>query len=142
MAKTLGIAQVLELASKAKKREDKIAVLRNNFSSTLADVIKIALHPGVKFLLPAGTPPYAVCDVPDQEFMLFREIKKMYLFLDGGGNHLSQMQREKLFIDMLQRLAPKDAELVIDMKDKRLPYGIDYALVTEAFPGILPPLES
>ncbi len=141
MAKTLGIAQVLELASKEKTREGTIRFLQDNFSSTLNDILILALHPGVRFLLPAGAPPYAVNDVTDQEFMLQREVKKLYLFVDGGGNHLTQMKREQMFMSMLENLAPKDAELIICVKDKTLPYGIDYDLVKEAFPNMLPDKE-
>jgi len=134
----LGIAKLLELASKEKTREAKIQFLRNNFSATLADVIKLAYHPAVKWLLPTGAPPYAINDLPEQDYMLFREIKKFYLFLDGGGNHLSQMKREQIFMDALGRLAPKDAELVIAMKDGLLPYGMTYDIMWEAFPDLIP----
>lgn len=134
----LGIAKVLELASKEKTREAKITFLRNNFSATLADVIKLAYHPAVKWLLPAGAPPYTINDLPEQDYMLFREIKKFYLFLDGGGNHLTQMKREQMFMDVLSKVSPKDAELILAMKDGYLPYDMTYDLVWEAFPDLLP----
>lgn len=138
MNKTPGIAQIFETASKIKSKDEKIAFLRQNFSTTMADVIKLAYHPAAVFLLPEGAPPYAPCDVEDQEHMLYREIRKMGYFLVGGGDHIKPMQREKIFIDMLQKLAPKDAELVIAMKDKKLPYGMTYELMYEAFPDLLP----
>lgn len=134
--KTLGIAQVLEMTSKQKNKQEKIAFLQNNFSSTLADLLILALHPAVKWLLPEGSPPYTPNDMEDQEFMMFRQVKKLYLFLDGGGNHLKQVQREKLFVDVLQSLAPKDAELLIAVKDKTLPYGLTGAFIREALPQL------
>lgn len=134
--KTLGIAQVLEMTSQQKTKQDKIAFLQANFSSTLADILIMALHPSVKWLLPEGTPPYTPTDMTEQEFMMFRQVKKLYLFLDGGGNHVKQLQREKLFIDMLQSLSPRDAELILCAKDKKLPYGLTYDLIAEALPQL------
>lgn len=134
--KTLGIAQVLEMTSQQKTKQDKIKFLQDNFSSTLADILILGLHPSVKWLLPEGAPPYTPNDLADQEFMMFRQVKKLYMFIDGGGNHIKQAQREKLFIDALQSLAPRDAELLLAIKDKTLPYGITYDLVREALPQL------
>lgn len=134
--KTLGIAQVLELTSKQKTKQEKIDFLRANFSSTLADILILGLHPSVTWLLPEGTPPYTPNDMAEQEYMMFRQVKKLGYFVDGGGNHLSQIQREKMFIDTLQSLAPRDAELLIAIKDKTLPYDITYDLVREALPQL------
>jgi hypothetical protein len=134
--KTLGIAQVLEMTSKQKTKQEKIAFLQANFSATLADVLILGLHPSVKWLLPEGAPPYNKNDMDNQEFVMFRQVKKLYMFLDGGGNHLKQLQREKIFVDVLQSLAPADAELLISIKDKKLPYGLTADLIREALPQL------
>lgn len=138
MSKQLGIAQILEITSQQKTKEEKVQFLRNNFSPTLADVLIIALNPNIKSLLPEGAPPYRVNDMEGQEHMMYREVRKFPLFLEGGGDHLNRLKRESLFIGVLESVAPKDAELVILMKDKQLPYGITKELVDEAFPDLLP----
>jgi hypothetical protein len=40
---------------------------------------------------------------------------------------------------MLERLDPKDAKLLLAIKDKHIPYpGITEDVIKEAFPGLLP----
>ena len=70
--------------------------------------------------------------------MLYSEARKFYLFVKDGHPGLTNLKRESLFITMLESVDPKDAELLIGMKDKKLPYkGINVAIVTEAFPGLI-----
>jgi hypothetical protein len=42
-----------------------------------------------------------------------------------------------LFINMLESLHPKDAELIIAAKDKKLPKGITKKVVNLAFPRLI-----
>jgi hypothetical protein len=139
--KQTGTADILELTSKQKTEKEKIRFLQENMTPTLSDIIKLAFHPGVHFLMPVGVPPYTANSTPDLEYVLPREAKKLYLFVDGGGNHLTQMKREMMFIEILERVTPKDAELLIAMKDKTLPYGITYEFILKCFPGFLPEKE-
>ena len=39
---------------------------------------------------------------------------------------------------MLESVHPKDAELLIDMINKKTPEGLSKPIVDEAFPGLLP----
>ena len=66
-------------------------------------------------------------------------IRKFYLYIEGGHASLTQLRREQLFIQMLESLHPKEAEVVIQVKDKKLNYrGLTYKLVKTTFPEILP----
>jgi hypothetical protein len=69
--------------------------------------------------------------------MLYREIKRMYLFLKGGNPNLSQMKREGLFIELLQSIPQEDAELILSVKDHEMPYDISESLIRDAFPDLL-----
>ena len=135
---TLGISEILEKASKLRKKEDKIKFLRDNNSPSLRLVLQFALHPNVHVLLPEGPAPYQRNDLADENFgMLYSEAKKLYLFCDGGNPNLSQTKREMLFIQMLETIHSKDADLLIAAKDKTLPYkGLNKQIVEEAFPDI------
>ena len=65
----------------------------------------------------------------------------MYLFLEGpaGNPNLKQLRREQLFIQMLESLHPLEADVLLQVKDKKLNYrGLTYKLVKETFPEILP----
>lgn len=139
--KTLGIGQILELTAQKKTTAEKVQFLRDNFSGTLADILIFAYHPQVKFLLPDGVPPYTPNDVANQEHMLFREVRKIPNLIDHPDNKLTQFQREKIYIDILQNVSPRDALLLIAIKDREAPYGIDESIIREAFPDLLPPKE-
>jgi hypothetical protein len=54
------------------------------------------------------------------------------------SERLSSVKREKLFLDMVETVHPRDAELIVTMINKQPPMkGITKKLVTEAFPDLL-----
>lgn len=134
----LSISEILEKASKLSKNQEKIEFLRQNYSQPLGMVVKYALDPNIKFVLPEGAPPYKPNDLTGQETRLYSEARKLYLFLDTCTKNLPKMRKEALFIEMLENVDPRDAKLLIDMKDKKLPYkGLTLKLIKEAFPGLI-----
>lgn len=134
----LGISEILIKASKLSKNQEKIEFLRQHYSQPLGTVIKYMLDPNVKFTLPEGAPPYKKNDLTGQETRLYSEVRKLYLFLEGCTKNLNKPRREALFIEMLENVDPNDAELLIAMKDKKLPYkGLSVKLIKEAYPGLI-----
>jgi hypothetical protein len=69
---------------------------------------------------------------------LRKEWTKLYNFVKGGNDSLSQLRRETMFINILELLHPKDAEILVLVKDKRLTekYNIPFPVVQEAYPDI------
>jgi hypothetical protein len=67
-----------------------------------------------------------------------KEYEMFYNFIRGGNNSLTSIRREMMFINMLQGLHPKEAEIVCLVKDKRLDqkYKITKDIVSEAYPDI------
>jgi hypothetical protein len=55
------------------------------------------------------------------------------MFLDGSGNHIHPAKREKLFVELLEILLPEDAQLLLDIKDKKLPKTINKKLYNKSF---------
>jgi hypothetical protein len=134
----LGLAEILKKASEFEKKQDKIDWLRNWDSVALRTVLKLAYDPRIKFQLPEGKPPFKLNDLPDLQSVLYSELRKMYLFLEGGHPTLKQTRREYLFIQMLENLDKEDADLIATIKDKKLPYkGITKKFVEEMYPGLL-----
>lgn len=134
----LGISEILIKASKLSKNQEKIEFLRQHYSQPLGTVIKYMLDPNVKFTLPEGAPPYKKNDLTGQETRLYSEVRKLYLFLEGCTKNLNKPRREALFIELLENVDPNDAELLIAMKDKKLPYkGLSVKLIKEAYPGLI-----
>jgi hypothetical protein len=74
--------------------------------------------------------------------MLYAEARRMYLFVKGGHPTLTQEKREKLFHDFLSNLSVDDAELMMCVKDKYLPYPtLTEDVIREIFPSLLPAKE-
>ena len=67
-----------------------------------------------------------------------KEFQKFYNFIRGGNNGLTSLRRETMFINILTGLHPREAEILILIKDKRLEdkYKITKEIVSEAYPDI------
>ena len=137
----LSIPLIFEDVAKANSFEARQKVLLENESTPLKELLKYAFHPDIKFVLPPGMPPYKTIGSPVEynPTYLYPNIRKFYLFVEGGHEGLTQLRREQLFIQILESLHPKEAEVVIQVKDKKLNYrGLTYKLVKKTFPEILP----
>jgi hypothetical protein len=134
----LGLGEILGKAAKMKTKEEKIAYLQKNDSRALQDIIQYALHPAITWDLPEGKPPYTPTPYLDQESMLYAEMRKLKLFVNGNGNNLPRTKFENLFIQLLESVAPKDAELLCMVKERKLPKGITPSLIEEIWPGLIP----
>ena len=134
----LGLAEILKKASDFEKKQEKIEWLYRNDSPALRAILKYAYDPKVKFILPDGAPPYKQNQLPDLQSVLYSELRKLYLFIEGGNPNLKQTRREYLFIQLLENLDKEDAELIVAVKDKKIPYkGITKKFVEEVYPGLL-----
>lgn len=133
------VAEILEEIAALKKKEDKITKLRENVSNmVMLKILQWTYDQRIKWLLPEGEVPYNPTKYLDQEGNLYNEARRLYLFVEGGNPNLKQIRREFLFIQLLETLSPKEAQLLASVKDKKLPYkGITEKLVQEAFPGLI-----
>ena len=135
------IPLIFEDVAAANSIKSRKKVLLENESKPLKEILKYAFHPDIKFALPPGKPPYKTIGSPDEynPTYLYPNIIKFYLYIEGGHDGLTQLRREQLFVQMLEGLHPKEAEVVIQIKDKKLNYrGLTYKLVKTTFPEILP----
>ena len=137
MQRTLAIAEILDLVKESKDVQTKVSLLRQYDSETLRYILELAFHPNVGWWLPEGAPPYKPCEVLDTEGRLYQEARTLPLYLYGNRPDLKQVQRENLFIGLLESLHPKDASLLIATKDKKVE-GLNIATINEAFPGLIP----
>lgn len=133
------ISSILKSCAEGKTVNDKVALLQQNASDPIFIILKYAFDPNIKFILPDGAPPYKPCEFLDQESRLYSELRRLYLFVEGGNPNLTKVKREYLFIQLLESIDKQDAELLVAVKDKKLPYkGLTSAVVKKAFPGLLP----
>jgi len=129
------LSEIFDEASKMKIKKERIEHLRKYSDLLMQRVVQGAYHPRVKWLLPSGSPPFKKAEPVGSEDAFHQELSRLYLFFEGGAPHLKQFQREKLFIDMLEKLHPDDAQVLINMKDKKIAYPfLTKNLFNEAFP--------
>ena len=133
------IYEVLELVEKTTKKEEKIKILKSNESWALKDVLRATYDDSIQFLLPGGKPPYT----PSQEgsipsTLLKQNVQFKYIVKGGPADKMLPVKRERIFINVLESVHPRDAELLIKMINKEsLGKGITKKLVQEAFPGLI-----
>jgi hypothetical protein len=132
------IFEIFEEASEKKTENEKIEYLRQyKDNNVLMTILAGAYYDGVKWNLPPGEPPYKPCDPVNAESFLYGEVRRLYLFCEGGPS-LTSLRRETLFIEMLESVHPKDALILLAIKDKKLPYkGITKSLIAKTFPGLV-----
>jgi len=160
------VFEVLELASKQRSNDKKVEVLKTYQHDSLKSIFIWNFDESVISMLPTGPVPYA--DAKDQNVYsgnlsdnlmkeavggesathqdlagngktsLRREYRNLYHYVKGGNNNLSMIRRETMFINLLQGLHPKEAEVLILTKDKNLSnkYKISIDNVKEAYPDI------
>jgi hypothetical protein len=137
----LSIPRIFEEVAAASSFGARKKVLLDNESNPLKELLKYAFHPDIKFALPSGAPPYKTVGSPDEynPTYLYPNIKKFYLYIEGGHDGLTALRREQLFVQMLEGLHPTEVNVVLQVKDKKLKFrGLTYKLVKDTFPEILP----
>ena len=132
--------EVLELVSEQKTDAKKIAVLKEYECDILKSLFIWNFDDSIISLLPEGKVPYKPNENPlgTDHSSLRREQRSLYNFVKGGNDQLSTIRRETIFIQMLEGLHPKEADIVIAVKDGALEdmYDISYEVVEEAYPDI------
>ena len=135
------MSEILELVHKQRSKAKKIEVLREYRDDALTAILIWNFDERVQSALPDGPVPYKPNDVPEgtDHTSLRREWKTLYHFIKGGNDSLSGLRRESMFVQMLEGLHPREAEIICLVKDKELSkkYKVTRAVVEEAFPDIV-----
>ena len=133
---TKALSTIIEEVEKQKTVEKQAKILQENSSKALKMIVGFAMDPTVKWLLPEGEPPHKpLVQSTDTEGRLIGDIRMLNYFVDSEeGRPIKQLRREQLFVQLLESVDPKDAKLLIRVKDKKL--KIKKEAVKIAFPGI------
>ena len=160
------VFEILELASKQRSNAKKVEVLKTYEHDSLKAVFIWNFDESVISLLPPGEVPYGNADeqsvysgtlsenlkkeayggesATGQDLdgrgrtSLRKEWQNLYHYVKGGNDSLTTIRREMMFINLLQGLHPKEAEVLILTKDKKLAdkYKITLENVKEAYPDV------
>jgi len=160
------VFEILELASKQKTKDKKIEILKTYEHPSIKTIFIWNFDESVISLLPDGDVPYG--DAQEQTVYsgtlsdnlkkesaggesatgqdldgrgrtsLRREYQNLYHYVKGGNSGLNNLRREMMFINLLRGLHPKEAEVLILTKDKKLStkYKITHEIVKDAYPDI------
>ena len=135
------IHEIFELASEQKTKAKRVAILKEYRDDSVTAVLIWNYDVKVVSAVPEGVVPFKQNDVPvgTDHTSLRREWKNLYHFIKGGNDSLSAIRRETMFIQLLEGLHPKEAEIICYIKDKDLKAlypKITLDVVKEAFPDI------
>ncbi len=136
------IHEILELVSEQRTKAKRVDILREYRDDSLTAVLIWNFDERVQSAVPAGQVPYEPNDVPvgTDHTSLRREWKTLYHFIKGGNPTLSNLRRETMFVQLLEGLHPKEAEIICLVKDKELESEypkVTLDIVKEAFPDIV-----
>jgi len=132
--------EVLELVNEQKTDAKKVAILKEYECDILKSLFIWNFDDSIISLLPEGKVPYKPNENPlgTDHSSLRREQRNLYMFVKGGNDALSTIRRETIFIQMLEGLHPKEADIIVAVKDGDLEdmYDVPFEVVEEAYPDI------
>lgn len=133
---------IYNVLEEVRNSTDKVKTLRDNNSQILQNILYLAYHPSVNFYFQEFPKEYQ----PDHEIpegmaysRLETEFKRIYLFIvhHPKSPPMHMAQREHLFVQFLEGLEHKEAEVILNMmrKDLQIP-GLTIEKLLEAFPNL------
>lgn len=140
LSNSLQVFEILEKASKLKSRDERIGMLRSNKIMPLLDVLRGTFDSTIQWNLPDGSPPYTPNQEDNAKSSLLKQHLNFKYFVKGlrESSSLPAVKRERMFIDLLESIDPRDAEIVISMINKKSPHkGLTKKLVQDAFPDLI-----
>ena len=138
------IYEVFDEFEAATNKQDKIEVLRKNYSKTLADVFSMAYHPDYQWLIDGMPEEYKTPTdtLPGLTFQqLSTELRRLYMFQKGNptAEKLTVQRRKELLLQILESIEPREAEVIIGIFRKDLGVsGLNYKFIKEVLPNLLP----
>jgi len=127
------VVEILKLVEETKGKQAKVDILKEYVDR--ADVkyaMKAAFDPRVEFTLPEGLPDNVVVGDPDTPVgamdmapeRFIRIYKRMQYWVKGGlANSTSkQSKQEEIFLNTLRSLEKSEAEFLLAIKDKTMPF--------------------
>ena len=136
------IHEILDLVSEQRAKAKRVEILKEYRDDSLTAILIWNFDERVQSAVPDGQVPYKENEVPvgTDHTSLRREWKQLYHFIKGGNDTLSSLRRESMFIQLLEGLHPKEAEIICLIKAKELEEvypKVTLDVVKQAFPDIV-----
>jgi len=132
------VHEIFTKVNNAKDKPKKIAVLKQYDSPALRMLVKGAFDPKIEWELPPGEPPFIPNEAPEgtEHTLLENEAKRLWHFVKGADPKLNSLKKETLFIQILEGLHADEAQVLLDIKNKKLNKtykGFSDSVAKEAF---------
>ena len=158
------VFEILDAASSQRSKAKKVEALRKYEHPSVKMIFVWNFDESVISLLPPGAVPYGETNAQTTfagtlsdnlikeaqggesatgqdldgrgKTSLRREYQNLYHYVKGGNDKLTTTRREMMFINLLEGLHPRESEILILTKDKKLTdkYKIPLDVVKEAYP--------
>ena len=158
------VFEILDAASTQRSKAKKVEALRRYEHPSVKMIFVWNFDDSVISLLPPGAVPYGETNAQTTfagtlsdnlikeaqggesatgqdldgrgKTSLRREYQNLYHYVKGGNDKLTTTRREMMFINLLEGLHPRESEILILTKDKKLTdkYKISLDVVKEAYP--------
>ena len=158
------VFEILDAASSQRSKAKKVEALRRYEHPSVKMIFVWNFDDSVISLLPPGEVPYGETNAQTTfagtlsdnlikeaqggesatgqdldgrgKTSLRREYQNLYHYVKGGNDKLTTTRREMMFINLLECLHPRESEILILTKDKKLTdkYKIPLDVVKEAYP--------
>ena len=129
---------MLDLIEKSDEPETLVAKFGKQYSS-FTDYLRCVFDDRIEFMLPDGKPPYRPADptaVPSTWHKKHMNLK--YFIKIGVTDSMSQVKRERMFIELLESVHPEDALIVCKMIEKKTTSKkLTKELVNSVLPGLV-----
>lgn len=117
----------------------KAEVLRKYSHIILKDFVAYAVNPNIKFLVDTSDIKFRKADGINMEEEMYNKVRMFPNLVSVNGHvvkpSIKDHKRQDIFIDILETVHPRDADIIIDLVDGKLPF--DEEVVREAFPDLL-----
>jgi hypothetical protein len=136
------IYEIFDEFELAKTKKEKQDVFLKNYSPTLVEVLRLAFHPDIDWLVKEMPEEYKVPDtLPGiSHAKLSTELRRLYLFQKGNitAERLTEQRQKELLLQLLESIEPREAEVIIGIFNKDLGVkGLTLKFVQEIFPNLL-----
>lgn len=121
--------------------ERRVNVLKKYDTLGLRDVLRIAFDNEIQIDLPEGAPPYNELESSYKKPPTIDDINNLRVLVKHPINaKIKQLEKERIFIKMLEKLHPEDAKILLAAKDKKLVKnvkGLTKKLVQKTWPNLI-----
>lgn len=136
---SMSVGEVIEKLQTAKTKNERVKLLQENDSAALRGILRMNFDDSLVLALPEGEPPHKKLDVPNGfgNTTLKASASGWYVFVKDLSPNLKQSKRESIFIQLLESLDKREADVLLKAKDKKLDLGITKKLISEVFPNLI-----